>query len=160
MRPEAGVGSEAVDTLRPRARPTVWPGRRPVPGIVAPGPTGEHAEQNVSPRDVLRGPPPEEFAMDTVFAKVAGLDVHHTFITVAVRCRLETGKPFAEVRTYGTMTRDLRAMADYLQALGVTHVALESTGVPWKAGLEHPGRPVPPAPGQPAPCQAGARPQV
>src|SRR4051812_18472399 len=70
--------------------------------------------------------------MDTVFAKVAGLDVHHKFITLAVRCRLETGKPFAEVRTYGTMTRDLRAMADYLQALGVTHVALESTGVLWK----------------------------
>src|SRR5258708_39221878 len=31
------------------------------------------------------------------------------------------------------MTRDLRAMADYLQALGVTHVALESTGVLWKS---------------------------
>jgi transposase len=70
--------------------------------------------------------------MDTVFAKGAGLDVHQKFITVAVRCRLETGNPFAEVRTYGTMTRDLRAMADYLQALGVTHVALESTGVLWK----------------------------
>ena len=46
--------------------------------------------------------------MDTIFAKVAGLDVHHKFITVAVRCRLETGKLFAEVRSYGTMTRDLR----------------------------------------------------
>jgi hypothetical protein len=45
---EAGGGPEAVDTLRPRARPTVWPGRRPVPGIVAPGSPGEHAEQNVS----------------------------------------------------------------------------------------------------------------
>jgi transposase len=76
--------------------------------------------------------PPEGRAMDTIFAKVAGLDVHHKFITAAVRCRLETGKPFAEVRTYGTMTRDLRAMADYLQSLGVTHVALESTGVLWK----------------------------
>src|SRR3954470_9756446 len=129
MMSEAGVGSEAVDTLRPRARPTVWPGRRPVPGIVAPGPPGEHAEQNVSHRDVLRGPPPEEFVMDTIFAKVAGLDVHHKFITVAVRCRLDTGKTFAEVRTFGAMTRDLRAMSDYLQALGVTHVALESTGV-------------------------------
>ena len=70
--------------------------------------------------------------MDTIFARVAGLDVHQKFITVGVRCRLETGKTFAEVRTYGTMTRDLRAMADYLQALGVTHVALESTGVLWK----------------------------
>jgi transposase len=58
--------------------------------------------------------------------------VHHKFITVAVRCRLETGTPFAEVRTDGTMTRDLRAMADSLQALGVTHLALESTGVLWK----------------------------
>ena len=70
--------------------------------------------------------------MDTIFAKGAGLDVHHKFLTVAVRCRLETGASFAEVRTYGTMTRDLRAMADSLQALGVTPVALESTGVLWK----------------------------
>ena len=70
--------------------------------------------------------------MDTIYAKVAGLDVHQKFITVGVRCRLETGKTFAEVRTFGTMTRDLRAMADYLEALGVTHVAMESTGVFWK----------------------------
>jgi transposase len=70
--------------------------------------------------------------MDTVFAKVAGLDVHHKFITVGIRCRLETGKLFAEVRTFATMTRDLMALADYLDALGVTHVAMESTGVLWK----------------------------
>jgi len=30
------------------------------------------------------------------------------------------------------MTRDLRALADYLARLGVTHVALEATGVLWK----------------------------
>jgi transposase len=70
--------------------------------------------------------------MDTVFAKVAGLDVHQKFITVGVRCHLETGKLFAEVRTFGTMTRDLLALADYLEVLGVTHVAMESTGVLWK----------------------------
>jgi len=70
--------------------------------------------------------------MDTVFAKVAGLDVHQKFVTVGVRCRLETGKIFAEVRTFGTMTRDLLALADYLEVLGVTHVAMESTGVLWK----------------------------
>jgi transposase len=70
--------------------------------------------------------------MDTISAKVAGLDVHQKFITAAVRCHLDTGKTFAEVRTFTTMTRDLRALADYLQALGVTHVALESTGVLWK----------------------------
>jgi transposase len=70
--------------------------------------------------------------MDTIFARVAGLDVHQKFITVGVRCRLDTGKLFAEVRTFSTMTRDLRALADYLEALGVTHVAMESTGVLWK----------------------------
>jgi transposase len=70
--------------------------------------------------------------MDTLFAKVAGLDVHHKWIQCAVRCIQESGKLFKQVRTFGTMTRDLRALADYLQALGVTHVAMESTGVLWK----------------------------
>jgi transposase len=70
--------------------------------------------------------------MDTIYTKVAGLDVHQKFITVGVRCHLDTGKTFAEVRTFTTMTRDLLALADYLEALGVTHVALESTGVLWK----------------------------
>src|ERR1700756_3114617 len=108
------------------------PGRRPVPGIVAPGPPRGARGAECLP---LRRPPAPAsggLAMDTIYAKVAGLDVHQKFITVAVRCRLDTGKLFAEVRSFGTMTRDLRAMADYLQALGVTHVALESTGVLWK----------------------------
>jgi transposase len=34
--------------------------------------------------------------------------------------------------TFGTMTADLLALRDWLQAYGVTHVALESTGVYWK----------------------------
>jgi transposase len=70
--------------------------------------------------------------MDTIFPKVAGLDVHLKTIKCAVRCRQETGKLFKEVRSFGTMTRNLRALADYLQSLGVTHVALEATGVLWK----------------------------
>jgi transposase len=70
--------------------------------------------------------------MDTLFAKVAGLDVHLKSIQCAVRCRQESGKLFRQVRSFGTMTRDLRMLADYLQALGVTHVALEATGVLWK----------------------------
>ena len=70
--------------------------------------------------------------MDTLFAKVAGLDVHLKGIQCAVRCRQESGKLFTQVRTFGTMTRHLRALADYLQALDVTHVAMEATGVLWK----------------------------
>src|SRR5207253_4860357 len=65
-------------------------------------------------------------------AKVAGLDVHLKSIQCAVRCRQDSGKLDAQVRSFGTMTRDLRALADYLQQKGVTHVAMEATGVLWK----------------------------
>lgn len=37
-----------------------------------------------------------------------------------------------ETRTFGTTTRDLLQLADWLQIAGVTHVAMESTGVYWK----------------------------
>ena len=70
--------------------------------------------------------------MDTIYSRVAGLDVHLKSIKAAVRCREETGKLIREVRSFGTVTRDLQAMADYLQSLGVTHVAMEATGVLWK----------------------------
>lgn len=70
--------------------------------------------------------------MDTLFDKVAGLDVHLKVIQAAVRCRQESGKLFKQVEPFGTMTRDLRALAAYLHKLGVTHVAMEATGVLWK----------------------------
>lgn len=70
--------------------------------------------------------------MDTTFFNVAGLDVHHKSIQCAVRCQLPSGKLLAQCQSFGTMTRELRALADYLESLGVTHVALESTGVLWK----------------------------
>jgi transposase len=70
--------------------------------------------------------------MDTLFARVAGLDVHLKGIQCAVRCRQDSGSLKRGVRSFGTMTRDLRALAEHLQALGVTHVAMEATGVLWK----------------------------
>lgn len=70
--------------------------------------------------------------MDTLYVNVAGLDVHLKSIQCAVRCRQPSGKMLCQVRSFGTMTRDLRALADYLQAMGVTHVAMEATGVLWK----------------------------
>jgi transposase len=42
------------------------------------------------------------------------------------------GKNRQEKRNFGTFTRDLLRLADWLQQCGVTHVALESTGVYWK----------------------------
>lgn len=70
--------------------------------------------------------------MDPIYSNVAALDVHLKSIQSAVRCGWPTGKLLPKVRSFGTMTRDLRAMADYLESLGVTHVAMEATGVLWK----------------------------
>jgi transposase len=36
------------------------------------------------------------------------------------------------VRTFGTMTTELLALADWLNLHEVTHVAMESTGVLWR----------------------------
>jgi hypothetical protein len=36
------------------------------------------------------------------------------------------------VRRFGAMTGDLLELSQWLQQLGVTHVAMESTGVYWK----------------------------
>lgn len=70
--------------------------------------------------------------MDTTYSKVAGLDVHHKSIQCAIRCQERSGQLRKSSRSFGTMTIQLRALADYLEAQGVTHVALESTGVLWK----------------------------
>jgi transposase len=70
--------------------------------------------------------------MDTVYSRVAGLDVHQKSIQCAVRISQATGNTLTEARSFGTMTRNLEALAGYLESWGVTHVALESTGVLWK----------------------------
>ena len=66
------------------------------------------------------------------YPRCAGLDLHQRQITA---CRLApgpTGELAAELRTFGTMTRDLLALLDWLVQGGCTHVAMESTGVFWK----------------------------
>jgi transposase len=62
----------------------------------------------------------------------AGLDVHKASIAVCVRRVTSGGKVQKVVQTFGTMTRDLTAMANWLAREGVTQVAMESTGVFWK----------------------------
>jgi transposase len=70
--------------------------------------------------------------MEFIYTKCCGLDVHKRSVAACVR-RLKTdGALHQETRTFGTMTRDILEMADWLAAEGVTHVAMESTGVFWK----------------------------
>lgn len=69
--------------------------------------------------------------MEVVHQRCAGLDVHKKSV---VACRIVPGKQGwkREVKRFGTMTQDVLALADWLQAEQVTHVALESTGIYWR----------------------------
>jgi transposase len=70
--------------------------------------------------------------METIYRRVAGIDVHQKVVWVAVRCVGPQGDVREEIRSFATMTRDLLRMSDWLTAQDVTHVAMESTGVLWK----------------------------
>jgi len=70
--------------------------------------------------------------MDLIVACCAGLDVHKKTVVACVRRAGPDGRVDRAVRTDRTMTADLIALADWLDAEGVTHVAMESTGVYWK----------------------------
>lgn len=70
--------------------------------------------------------------MEVILECCAGLDVHKDSVEACVR-RLENGGRISQqTRHWGTMTRDLLAMAEWFRSEGVTQVAMESTGVYWK----------------------------
>lgn len=70
--------------------------------------------------------------MENIFPCCAGLDVHKESVEACVRRIEPNGRLHQQTHHWGTMTRDLLAMADWMAAQGVTHVAMESTGVFWK----------------------------
>ena len=70
--------------------------------------------------------------MHVVYSSCCGLDVHKRSITACLLLSGSGGKGHHEIRRFGTMTRDLLELADWLQCHHVTHVAMESTGVYWK----------------------------
>jgi transposase len=69
--------------------------------------------------------------MEVVCKRCCGLDVHKAIVVACVFIR-EAGKVLKEIRTFRTMTSDLLVLQDWLLAQGVTHVAMESTGIYWK----------------------------
>ncbi len=70
--------------------------------------------------------------MEVILGCCAGLDVHKDSVEACVRRMSAAGKAEHEVRHWGTTTLELVAMAEWLAAMSVTHVAMESTGVYWK----------------------------
>jgi hypothetical protein len=61
--------------------------------------------------------------MEVLYPRCAGLDVHQQ--TVVACARIASGSTVQqEVRTFGTATGELLALADWLTAHGCTHVAI------------------------------------
>lgn len=70
--------------------------------------------------------------MEVVVERCAGLDVHQATVVVCVKAAAESKRPKDQVRTFGTVRRYLEEMRDWLLSQGVTHVAMEGTGVYWR----------------------------
>jgi transposase len=70
--------------------------------------------------------------MEVLYERCCGLDVHKRTVVACLLTPGPGGERRQETRTFGTMTDDLLALADWLAAAGCTHVAMEATGAYWK----------------------------
>lgn len=70
--------------------------------------------------------------MRVVHERCCGLDVHKATVVACVLITAHDGSVQKMVRTFSTMTADLLALSDWLASLGVTQVAIESTGIYWR----------------------------
>jgi transposase len=70
--------------------------------------------------------------MDAIIERCAGLDVHQRTVVACILYGPLDRKPKQLVRTFGTTTRELLSLLDWLTEYEVTHVAMESSGVYWK----------------------------
>jgi transposase len=69
--------------------------------------------------------------MEVVFKRCCGLDIHKKTVVACVLIR-EKDTVHKDIQTFSTMTEDLLILRNWLMAYGVTHVAMESTGIYWK----------------------------
>lgn len=69
--------------------------------------------------------------MQVIYPRCAGLGVHKQTVVACARI-VGDNPPRQEVRTFATTTSGLLELADWLDSLGVEHVAMEATGVYWK----------------------------
>jgi transposase len=70
--------------------------------------------------------------MQTLVERGCGMDVHQATVVACLLIVLNNGKVRKQVRTFGTTTRELMGLREWLLSEGCTHVAMESTGVYWK----------------------------
>ena len=71
--------------------------------------------------------------LDELIERCAGIDVGQAEVVVCARVPDRSGTRCRLIESFGTTVPDLLALRDWLAGLGVTHVAMESTGVYWKS---------------------------
>jgi len=69
--------------------------------------------------------------LQVIHERCAGLDVHKKTVVAGVLVTEQDGQVRQEVRTFGTTTGEILAMAEWLKSFQVDSVAMESTGVYW-----------------------------
>ena len=69
--------------------------------------------------------------MELVHPHCAGLDLHKETVVACVR-HMADGKVTTDVKSFQTTTHELMELSDWLSSQGVTHIAMEATGVYWK----------------------------
>lgn len=70
--------------------------------------------------------------MQTLIERGCGLDVHQATVEACLLMVRRDGKVQKQMRTFGTTTRELVSLREWLLSEGCSHVAMESTGVYWK----------------------------
>ena len=71
-------------------------------------------------------------SLSVLYDQCAGLDVHKNTVVACLLLTASSGKATHEVRTFATPTHSLQELAAWLSNQGVTHVAMESTGIYWR----------------------------
>jgi transposase len=69
--------------------------------------------------------------MELLHPHCAGLDLHKETVVACIR-HMTDGKVTTEVKSFLTTTQGLMELSDWLSSQGVTHIAMEATGVYWK----------------------------
>ena len=66
--------------------------------------------------------------MQVVYERCCGLDVHKDTVAACIAIT-EGGRVHRDKRVFGTTTKELLELSDWLGEHAVTHVGMESTGV-------------------------------
>ena len=70
--------------------------------------------------------------MEVLYTHCCGIDVHKKSVSACVLTPGSGAEPQKQIRHYETTVPELLKLLDWLKECGVTHVAMESTGVYWK----------------------------